>query len=152
MSEAVIETVSPDRLQLVTDLFNQIFRQSRTMDSFTRRFQGRHNLLLILARHEPTGEPMGFFIGFEMKPTVFYAWFYGVVAEYRRQGVGSQLMETAQIWAAERGYRRIRLECLNSHRPLLHLAVQLGYDVVGLRYDADQKENLVLFEKTLGET
>lgn len=151
MSETLIETVGPDQLQLITNLFNQIFRQNRTLNSFERRFQGRHNLLLMLARREETGEPMGFYIGFELKPTVFYAWFYGVVGEYRRQGVASQLMETAHQWAADRGYRRIRLECLNSHRPLLHLAVELGYNVVGLRYEADQKENLVLFEKNLDE-
>lgn len=151
MSETVIETVESDRLDLIAELFNQIFRQTRTLDSFKRRFQGRHNLLLMVARREETGEPMGFFIGFELKPTVFYAWFYGVMSEFRRQGVASLLMETAHSWAAERGYRRLRLECLNSHRPLLHLAVQLGYNVVGLRYEADQKENLVLFEKTLGD-
>jgi len=30
--------------------------------------------------------PVGFFLGFELKPTVYFAWFYGVAPDCRRQG------------------------------------------------------------------
>jgi hypothetical protein len=43
----------------------------------------------------------------------------------------------------------MRLECQNAHRPMLHLAIELGYDIVGLRWDADRGTNLILFEKNL---
>ena len=92
---------------------------------------------------------MGFFIGFELKPTVYFAWFYGVLPDYRRTGIGSQLMEAAQSWAAQHEYEWIRLECHNQHRPLLHLAIVLGYDIVGIRWDADRGDNLVILEKAL---
>jgi len=32
---------------------------------------------------------------------------------------------------------------------MLHLAIDLGYDIVGMRWDADRAENLVVFEKNL---
>lgn len=149
MPEATIEIVGPDQLAQVVDLFNTIFRPTRSIEAFQRRFQNRHNLLLMIARLPD--RPVGFFMGFELKPTVFFAWFYGVLPGYRRRGIASRMMETAHVWAHEQGYRRIRLECFNQHRPLLHLCVELEYNVTGLRYDQDHGENLVIFEKQLGE-
>jgi acetyltransferase (GNAT) family protein len=64
-------------------------------------------------------------------------------------GIGSQLMEAAQGWAAQHEYESIRLECHNAHRPMMHLAIELGYDVIGIRWDADRGDNLILFEKSL---
>jgi hypothetical protein len=32
---------------------------------------------------------------------------------------------------------------------MLHLAIVLGYDIVGMRWDADRGDNLVIFEKAL---
>ena len=93
--------------------------------------------------------PVGFFVGFELKPTVFFAWLYGVQADQRRQGIANQLVEAVHSWAAEQGYEAIRFECHNQHRPMLHLAIAQNYDIVGIRWDPDRNENLVLFEKSL---
>ncbi len=60
-----------------------------------------------------------------------------------------QLIEAAHSWAAQHEYETFRVECHNSHRPMMHLAIELGYDVVGMRWDADRGDNLVLFEKSL---
>ena len=147
MSDATIDVVGMDDLPLVVDLYNQIFRPAKTVESFRRRYLGRHNVLQLIARVD--GQPVGFFLGFEIKPNVYFAWFYGVLFDGRRLGVGSQLMEAAQTWAAEHGYESIRLECHNQHRPMLHLAIQLGYDIVGIRWVPKRKANLVLFEKAI---
>ena len=61
----------------------------------------------------------------------------------------SRFYEAAHSWAIQHNYESIRLECHNQHRPLLHLAIALGYDIVGMRWDADRTDNLVLFEKSL---
>lgn len=145
--DAVIDVVGQSDLPLIVDLYNQIYRPSRDIDSFRRRYLGRYNILQLLARVKE--KPVGFFLGFELKPAVFFAWFYGVLPDCRRQGVGSQLIEAAQLWAKQHEYDSIRLECHNQHRPMLHLAIDLGYDIVGIRWDADRGDNLVLFEKSL---
>ena len=147
MADAIVDVLAIDDLPLIVDLYNQIFRPTRTIDSFQRRYQGRHNILQLVARIDD--RPVGFFLGFELKPDTYFAWFYGVLPEIRRGGIGSQLMEAAQSWAAQNGYESIRLECHNQHRPMMHLAIVLGYDVVGIRWDADRGSNLVLFEKNL---
>lgn len=147
MADAIVELVGPEDLPVIVSLYNQIFRPPRDVDSFNRRFRGRYNVLQLIAR---LGDrPVGFFLGFELKPTVFFAWFYGVLPEFRRQGIASQLMDAVHSWARLQDYESIRMECHNQHRPMLHLATALGYDIVGIRWDPDRGDNLVIFEKVL---
>ncbi|MBL8794838.1 MAG: GNAT family N-acetyltransferase [Planctomycetia bacterium] len=147
MADAVIDIVGPEDLPVIVKLYNQIFRPPRDLEGFKRRYQGRHNVLQMVARIKD--QPIGFFLGFELKPDCFFSWFYGVVGDYRRQGIASQLMEAVHDWAASNDYSSIRFECHNQHRPMLHLAIARGYDIVGIRWDSDRGNNLVIFEKTL---
>jgi GNAT superfamily N-acetyltransferase len=147
MADAIIDVLGPEDLPVVVDLYNQIFRPPRDVEAFRRRYLGRYNILQMVARIKD--RPVGFFIGFELKPTVFFAWFYGVLPECRRQGIASQLMDAVHDWARAHNYESIRMECHNQHRPMLHLAIARDYDIVGLRWDPDRLNNLVLFEKSL---
>ena len=148
MADAIIEMVGPEDLHVIVQMYNQIFRPPRDVESFRRRFRGRYNVLQLVARLGK--QPVGFFLGFELKPTVYFAWFYGVVPNCRRQGIASQLMEAVHAWARQNEYESIRFECHNQHRPMLHLAIALEYDIVGIRWDPDRGDNLVIFEKVLG--
>jgi GNAT superfamily N-acetyltransferase len=147
MADAIVDLAGPEDLPVIVSLYNQIFRPARDVDSFSRRFRGRYNVLELIARLQD--RPVGFFLGFELKPTVFFAWFYGVLPEFRRQGIASQLMDAVHAWARQNDYESIRFECHNQHRPMLHLAIALGYDIVGIRWDPDRGDNLVIFEKVL---
>ena len=147
MADAIIDILGPEDLAVIVDLFNRMFRPARNEEFFNRRYLGRHNVLQMVARVDD--RPVGFFTGFELKPSVFFAWFYGVLPEYRRQGIASQLMDAVHDWARQQDYDSIRFECHNQHRPMLHLAIALGYDIVGIRWDPDRGDNLVLFEKVL---
>jgi GNAT superfamily N-acetyltransferase len=147
MADAIIERVGLDELPTIVELYNNIFRPARDIESFRRRFRGRYNVLMMVARLDE--RPVGFFLGFELKPLVFFAWFYGVLPDCRRQGIASQLMDAVHDWAKTNEYESIRFECHNHTRPMLHLAIALGYDIVGMRWDPDRGDNLVIFEKVL---
>ena len=147
MADAIIDIVGPEELPDIVRLYNQIFRPMRDLESFRRRFLGRYNVLQLVARINE--RPVGFFLGFELKPAVFFAWFYGVLPEFRRQGIASQIMEAVHAWSRQNDYEAIRFECHNQHRPMLHLAIAKEYDIVGMRWDPDRGANLVLFEKSL---
>src|SRR5262245_37284046 len=147
MADAVVDILGPQDLPVIVNLYNQIFRPPRDLESFRRRFQGRYNILQMVARVE--NQAVGFFLGFELKPTVFFAWFYGVLPDWRRQSIALQLMDAVHSWARQNDYEAIRMECHNQHRPMLHLAIASGYDIVGIRWDPDRLNNLVLFEKAL---
>ena len=147
MATAKIDVLGPEDIPLVTQMYNRIYRPSRNEEFFKRRFRGRYNILMLMATLDKL--PVGFFIGFELKPSVFFAWLYGVDPELRRQGIATQLMDAVHAWAEWHQYNVIRFECHNQHRPMLHLAISQEYDVVGLRWDADREQNLVIFEKVL---
>lgn len=148
MADAIIEMVGPEDMPEIVHLYNQMFRPPRSLESFRRRFRGRYNSLQLIARIKD--QPVGFFLGFELKPTVYFAWFYGVLPDFRRQGIASQLMDAVHSWAKQNDYESVRFECHNQHRPMLHLAIAQEYDIVGMRWDPDRGDNLVIFEKVLG--
>jgi GNAT superfamily N-acetyltransferase len=147
MADAVIDIVGQDELPLIVELYNQIFRPPRDEEFFRRRYLGRHNILQMVA--QVNQRPVGFFLGFELKPQVFFAWFYGVVPAFRRQGIASQLMDAVHEWARTNDYDALRFECHNQHRQMLHLGIALEYDIVGIRWDPDRGANLLLFQKAL---
>ena len=147
MANAKFDILGATDLDLIAGLYNQIFKPGRDLQFFHRRFQSRHNPLIMAASLDD--RPAGFFLGFELKPSVYFVWLFGVLNDYRRAGVASQMLEAAQAWAKERNYTSIRFECHNQHRPPLHMAIGHGDDIVGIRWDADRGENLVIFERLL---
>lgn len=147
MANTKIEILGQGELPLIAQLYSQIFVPPKEAEFFRRRFLGRYNPLILIAS---VGDlPVGFFLGFELKPSVFFGWLYGVLPEYRRQGIATQLMEAVHAWAKDHGYESVRMECHNRARATLHAAISHGYDIAGIRWDPDHSANLVIFEKVL---
>lgn len=147
MADATIDTLSPDDTATIAHLYNSVFRPAHDPDWFARRLDGRMRPLIRVARIE--NDAVGFYIGFELKPTTHYGWLLGVVSDFRRAGIGTQLMRSAIDWARNQGYRYSRFEVPNAVRHFLHFGIAEGFDIVGLRWDTDLMTNLVIFEKAL---
>lgn len=148
MANVVIDRIDPSDTATIAHLYNQVFRPGRTPESFARRFLARNNVLVLVARIG--NEAVGFYVGLELKPSVHFAWLCGVVQEMRRSGIASQLMHAAMDWARTEGYSSVRFECHNQHRAFLHFGISEGFDIVGIRWDPDSAQNLVIFEKLIG--
>jgi GNAT superfamily N-acetyltransferase len=149
MAQADISVVTEQQLPVIVELYNAVFRPAENQDYFRRRFQGRYNVLVMLAALD--NRPIGFTIGFELKPFVFYNWLMGVHPDFRRKNIGRQLIESQNEWARTHGYEHTRFEALNRHKPMLHLALGTGFDIVGTRWDAMRSDLLIQFERALTE-
>ena len=147
MADAKVVVVGPDEVGLITNLYNQIFSPGQDEDFFRRRFESRRNVAMLVAEVER--QPAGFTVGFELMPTTYFSWIIGVLPQMRRCGVATQLMQAEQAWALDNGYTLMRFECQNQHRPMLHLAITEGYDLVGIRYVTNSGANVVIFEREL---
>ncbi len=150
MANADIVMIGLRELPIISELFNEVFRPAREVTFFERRLKGRLNPLILLAQMD--GRPVGFAVGYENKPRTFYSWLIGVLPDFRRAGIASQLMEAMAAWARDNGYRIIRFECFNNQRPMLHLAIRQNYDIVGLRFDSDTGQNLIILEHITSES
>lgn len=149
MAQADIIIADERMLPAAVELYNSMFRPKREVDFFKRRFLGRYNTLTLLARLD--NKPVGFWVGFELKPGMFYHWLGAVTPDLRRTGIARQLHEAQQAWAKDHGYEHVRCECLNHQREFIHFAIDVGYDIVGIRWDSLHADNLVVFEKTVVE-
>ncbi len=134
MAQAEIVIADEHLLPQVAEVYNTSFRPKADVDYLRRRFAGRHNVLTLLARVDE--RPVGFWIGFELKPAVFYHWLGAVEPDMRRNGIAQQLQEAMEAWAKENDYEYLRAECLNTQREFIHFAVAGGYDIVGARWDS----------------
>ena len=147
MADAVIDRLASDDIASIAHVYNAIFRPGRSEAELRKRLRGRANILPLVAR--VGRDAVGFYVGMELKPTVHFGWMVGVVSEMRRSGIATQLMHYAQEWARTEGYKSMRFECDNRIRPMLHFGIADGYDIVGIRWDADRGANLVICEKSL---
>lgn len=147
MADVIVDLMAPDDLAEIVSLYNQIFRPPRDAEHFTRRYLGRHNVVQMVARVQE--RPIGFLLGFELKPRTMFLWFLGVLPTHRREGVASQLLDAFYDWARHNDYDVVRFECFNQQRTMLQLALADNYDVIGVRYDADHGDNLIQMQKTL---
>ena len=147
MANAEIVAVGPGELELISRLYNEVFTPREDEDFFRRRFMGRHNVCMLVAIVSKAH--VGFIVGFEMTPTTYFCWVCGVIPDFRRAGVATQLMQGLQAWAQEHHYATIRFECQNQHRPMLHVAITEEYDLVGIRWDTATAQNVAIFEKEL---
>ena len=149
MADAIIDRISPTDTATVAHLYNSIFRPARDEAWFARRFDGRKNVLVQVARIDK--DAVGFYIGMELKPDTHIAWLCGVVPELRRAGIATQLMEAAGDWARTEGYPYFRFECDNRMKPFLSFGIRNDFDIVGLRWDPGLHTNLVIFQKVINE-
>ena len=147
MADAVIDRIDPKDSGTICHLYNQVFKPERDEAFFERRLQDRIAPLVLVARIEKTA--VGFFIGMELRPGVYFSWVTGVFPDARRIGIATQLMCAAADWAKTEGYKTMRFECTNKHRPMLHFGIEQDYDFVGIRYDGEAHENMIIFERSL---
>ena len=147
MASADIVVVGEGELTLVAELYNQVFIPQQEVEFLRRRLAGRYQSLILVANMD--GRPVGFDLSFELKPSTWLSWLIGVLPDYRRAGIATQLVAAEHAWARDHQYTRLRYECHNRHRAMLHLALAMEYDIVGIRWDPDRQDNMIVFEKDL---
>lgn len=69
---------------------------------------------------------------------------FGVIVheEYRGQGIASQMMEEALVWARNRGYRELYMHCLGWNKPIKHLCHKHGLTTTNMLGDTEAELRL----------
>ncbi len=151
MAQAEIIIADDALLPEAVEVYNHVFRPRHDIAFFKRRLLGHYNPLVLIARlkdADGADRPVGLWIGFEERPGLFRHWLGAVHPEFRRLGVARQLQEAEHAWAIEHGYTGVRGEATNHQREYLNLALRSGFDIIGIRYEGERADNVIVFEKT----
>ncbi len=94
--------------------------------------------LVYPALHLITGneeEPLGFKLGYQRSPTLFYSWLGGVVPGARRLGIAGELMLAQHQWAQAHDYTHIETRTRASNNAMIIRNLKSGFSIVGHEID-----------------
>lgn len=93
-------------------------------------------------------KPVGFKLGFKHDTDTFNSWLGGVLPEYQKLGIASELMTKQHNWAKTNSYKKLITKSKNKFRHMINLNLKHGFEIVGI-----EKEMMgaitVLFQKSL---
>ena len=119
-------------------------------DGMVERFRNRHDGVVLLA--EADGSPVAW-ISVELAAGAAEIGM-GIVDGFRRQGIGTALMEAAMDWSVAQGADRMRLDVFPHNDAAIALYRKLGFVETDRQTDAWPRRNgerwdLVTMERTL---
>lgn len=92
---------------------------------------------------------VGFKIGYEIEPGIFYSWVGGVLTDFRQQGVARALANEMEVWLRAHAYHTLRMKTHNQFRHMLLFAIGNGFQITAVEQRERIAENRVLLEKKL---
>lgn len=95
-------------------------------------------------------QTVGFKLGYPESPTRFYSWLGGVHTDYRKQGVGKELMRQQHAECQQAGFRKIRMKTTNRWRAMLLLSISQGFCIVSTYIDKEGELKIILEKKLSG--
>lgn len=121
----------PDKevLDNLIKLADEIFGISTNDIRIPYRMGIKRPILILIAYVDK--KPVGFKIGFEQTESFFYSWLGGVLPDYRKKGIASELMKKQHQWIAEQGYKFVETRTRNRYRSMLILNIRHGFSIVG---------------------
>ncbi|WP_060678714.1 GNAT family N-acetyltransferase [Virgibacillus halodenitrificans] len=130
-------------LNKVLNLHDSIFKDAATLIS---KAENKSKVVFNLALEDE--EIIGYKIGYELEPNLFYSWLGGVDESHRNKGVASKLMDQQHLYLIEKGYEIVQTKTKNKWRGMLVLVIKSGFDVIGT-YTDNEGEPKIILEKRL---
>lgn len=97
------------------------------------RINQKGNLFTVVAYDGD--EAIAFKLGYERNQEEHYSWLGGVLADYRRRGIATELMHRQHSWLMEHKFKRVITETENRWRSMMILNLKCGFDIRGAYID-----------------
>jgi predicted GNAT family acetyltransferase len=131
-----------DVLEGIIALHKEIFGNT---DNLKTKMNTKPNLVIMTAMDGQ--KVVGYKLGYELDQQTFYSWLGGVDAQYRKQGIASELMEKQHQYVKGVGYRVVQTKTMNQWRHMLLLNIKQGFDVMETYTDAKGVHKIILEKK-----
>ncbi len=115
------------------------FTHNTPAEEIHERIEGKdHDLIIIYDKRKPAG----FIIAYALDEETYYNWIMGVLPEYRKRGVGKNLIVQFETRAKRKGYSYFQVKSMERFPAMLHLLNKMKYEKCG--YDGEGK---IIFRK-----
>lgn len=147
LSTKTFTDANDELVTTLADLDKRIFAEPYSWEKIQREASTKHQFSAIIAYVD--NEPCGFKAGYELTAQMYYSWIGGVVADQRKKGIASRLMNEQHDMVKSLGYKSIQTRTENQFRNMLLLNIKCGFDVVGVCANDHSNRPTIILEKDL---
>jgi predicted GNAT superfamily acetyltransferase len=123
------------------------FFQPYSEKTYEERLSDVPHLILIATVDD---KPVGFKVGYcRYGHDVFYSWMGGVMDQYRRKGIATQLADKQEAWAKTHGFVKVVFKTRNRLSKMIHFGLNRGFMIVDLIKNGEVKDYRIVMEKNL---
>ncbi|MEI6553469.1 MAG: GNAT family N-acetyltransferase [bacterium] len=133
--------VKLDRLAEVVDVNLKIFDGMYDwppyyIEKYQERFKDTQPVIFVA---EKDGKIVADSIAFD-RGGKWYVWILGVLEEYRKQGIATELFNLTENYARGHGYKIVSIKVYNVSQDMLKLTQNRGYNIVEVRKYKDPEK------------
>lgn len=131
MKDYVVKSGSNNDIKRIVEVDRVVFGLSRTPEEVKDKLRLRKNVHITIATIA-NDELVGYGIGYEEK-SKYYLWSLAVSPEYRRKGIGSDIIEEQITFAKEKGYSSFFVKTSNRWKGMLTLLLKKEFNIIGFK-------------------
>jgi ribosomal protein S18 acetylase RimI-like enzyme len=131
MKDYIVKSGSINDLKRIVELDRVVFGLSRTPEEVQDKLRLLKDVHITIATIAD-GKLVGYGIGYEEK-SKYYLWSLAVLSEYRRKGIGSDVIEEQVRFAKERGYSYFFVKTSNRWKEMLRLLLKKEFNIIGFK-------------------
>jgi len=143
-------TIKEDSLNEAYEVSLKIpeFSSPYKIDEYQQRLNKKNHLVLI-AFDNSDRKVVGFKVGYELSPDIFYSWMGAVLPEYRRHGIAESLADYQEDWACKRHYKIIQMKTREKHKAMIAFSLRRGFIIKSRINNQSPAETRLIMEKLL---
>ena len=131
MKDYIVKTGSINDLKGIVELDRLVFGLSRTPQEIEDKLRLQKDVHITVATITDV-KLVGYGIGYEEKGK-YYLWSLAVLPEYRRKGIGSEIIEEQTRFAKEKRYTSFLVKTSNKWKEMLRLLLKKGFNIIGFK-------------------
>lgn len=107
-----------------------VFGLSRTHEEIESKLRQQKDVHITVALIN--GKFVGYGIGYEERGR-YYLWSLAVLQEYRKKGIGSEIIEEQIRFAKEKGHSSFLVKTSNKWKDMLRLLLKKRFNIIGFK-------------------
>lgn len=131
MKDYIVKSGLIDDLKGIVELDRVVFGLSKTSEEIKGKLRLQKDVHITVVTITG-GKLVGYGIGYEKKGK-YYLWSLTVLPEYRRKGIGSEIIQKQTKFAKEKGYASFLVKTSNRWKEMLRLLLKKGFNIIGFK-------------------